>query len=269
MLPNMDLKSVGTGLALGGVGGAVAGGLLGKKKKPSIDISGQLAQLQANAEKNRGINRNLFDTTSGNLAAYKADAGAAMDRARTDFEGAKGEYTGAINSNVDEAKMALRKSLYADTFNGMPDALRAIREASAAGGGLDTGSYQKQLDNFGRTTAQNLTRGETDIQLAGLETKNQAQTNIFNTFNQLSQKLNDNQLQILTKVLDTGDMNAVRKATTEMGLNDAETQGIIDLMNFKQSGQMASDQADEASKYALLASLISGGSQIMGARMAK
>ena len=263
----MSAMDIGAGIATGGLYN-VGKMALGKGKKANIDIGGQLAQLQAASEKNRGINKGLFDTTSGNLNTFKADSGAAIDQARTDFAGAKGEYTGAINANVDQAKSALRQNLYGDTFNGMPDALRAIREASAAGGGLDTGSYQKQVNNYGVKTAQTLGQGERDIQLAGLDTQNQAQSNIFNAFNQLSQKLTDSQLGIITKALDTGDANAVRQAATSMGINDTEAQGIIDLMNFKQSGQMASESASEANKYALLSALIGGGAKAASAGMA-
>lgn len=261
-------KETAIGAGLGGAGGAVAGGLFGGSKKPSIDISQQLAQLQANAEKNRGVNKGLFDTTSGNLSTFQGGAKSALDQARTDFTGAKTDYLGAVDQNTNEAKDLLRKNLYGDTFNGMPDALRSIREASAAGGGLETGSYQKAVGDFGVKTAQTLGQGERDIQMAGLNTKQDAQKNVFNTFNALSSKLSDQQLGVLTKVLDTGDANAVRQATTAMGLNDNETQGIIDLLNFKQTGEMAQSNADEANKYALLTSLIGGGAKIAGGRAA-
>lgn len=260
-----DNKSAIIGGAVGGPVGAVAGGIFGKKKSASIDISAQLAQLSQNAQRNRGLNNNLLDKTTGNLGTYKTGAADAIGQERTDFAGAKSDYLGASQDLTTQAKDDLRANLYSKTFSALPGTIRAVKEASAAGGGLDTGSYQQQLRDVGNTTARTVAEGERDIQVSGANNMQAAQTNVFNQFNQLSQKLSDQQLQTLTKVLDTGDMNAIRQATTEMGLNDDETQGIISLLNFKQSGQMASDQASEANKYALLNALIGGGSKIAAA----
>jgi hypothetical protein len=160
----------------------------------------------------------------------------------------------------------MRANLYSSTFSGLPDTLQAVREASAAGGGLNTGSYQKAVNDVGRTTAQTLGQGERDIQLAGVQNRQGAQEQAFNAFNNLSSKLTDQQMAGLTKVMDTGREDLIRQYTTSMGLNEDEAQAIIGLLNFQQSGNMAQNTAADANRTALLSSIIGGVSKAAGSR---
>lgn len=247
--------AAGAGLA-GGIGQAF-------KKKPSIDITQQLAQLHSGIGQQQIQNEDLSKNLKPLTQDYRANLQAALSGQKADFTGAKSDYLGATNNNIEEAKNALRGNLYGSTFNGLPDALQAVREASAAGGGLRTGSYQKAVNDIGRTTAQTLAQGEGNIQAQGMQMKNDAQTQAFNAFNALESRLSDQQMQGLTKVLDTGREDLIRQYTTSMGLTEQETQGVIDLLNFKQSGQMASDSAADANKMALFNALLGGGGKLM------
>lgn len=246
---------LGAGLAAGGIAGSV----FGKKKSKPIDISQQLAQLHGSYARQNQLNADLPVQLNPLTQGYKADLQSALSGAKTDFAANKAEYLGATDANTKAAQDAMRANLYSKTFNALPDTLQAVREASAAGGGLNTGSYQKAVGDVGRTTAQTLGEGERDIQIQGLNNRQSAQENAFNTFNNLSSKLTDQQINGLTKVLDTGREDLVRQYTTAMGLSEAETQGVIDLLNFQQSGNLAQSTAEDAQKQALYNALIGGG----------
>lgn len=256
---------VGGAMAAGGI----AGSIFGKKKTKPIDISQQLNQVRATYAQNRDLNRGMYDQLQPLTEKYKTDSKGVMDATRQEFETGKGEYLGETKRLADEAKNALRANLYSDTFAGLPDTLRSVREASAAGSGIDSGAYQQAVQNVGMDTARTIAGGERDIQIEGLQQQQRAQENVFNTFNQLSQKLNDSQMSVLTKALDTGREDVVRRATVEMGLNESEAQAVIDLMNFKASGDLASQSSADANRQALYNSLIGGGASIMGSAMAK
>lgn len=252
------------GLAAGSTAAGVAGSLFDKKKAKPIDISRQLSLLQDTYAQNQLQNTDLANKLNPLTAGYKTDLSNALTGARNEFAGNKAEYLGTTEANTKEAQDALRKNLYSKTFSGVPSSLQAIREASAAGGGLNTGSYQKAVGDFGDKLAQTLGEGERDIQLQGIKNRQSAQENAFNTFNNLSSKLTDQQINGLTKVLDTGREDLVRQYTTSMGLSQDETQGIIDLLNFQQSGNLAQDTAADAQRQALYNSLIQGGASILG-----
>lgn len=249
-------------IAMAGAG--VAGSLFGKKKSKPIDISQQLSLLQQSYGQQRLQNDELAKNLNPLTQSYKADLQAALNQGKTDFTGAKQEFLGATDANTKQAQDALRANLYSKTFNALPDTLQAVREASAAGGGLKTGSYQKAVADVGSTLAQTIGEGERDIQIQGIQNRQSAQENAFNTFNSLSSRMTDQQIQGLTKVLDTGREDLVRQYTTSMGLSEAETQGIIDLLNFQQSGQLASNTADDANRQALYNALIGGGATLLG-----
>lgn len=264
MVPAIPI-AIGAGMAAGGI----AGSFFGKKKTQPIDISQQLARVQGSYDKQNRLNTDLSANLNPLTQGYKADLQAALGQEKTDFAGNKQEYLGSTDANTKAAQDALRANLYSTTFNALPDTLQAVREASAAGGGLNTGSYQKAVNDVGRTTAQTIGQGERDIQVQGLQNKQGAQENAFNAFNQLSGKMTDQQLQGLTKVLDTGREDLVRQYTTSMGLSEAETQSIVDLLNFQASGNLASQTAADANQQALYNALIGGGSTMMGSYAGK
>lgn len=256
----VPLLALGAGVMAGGA----AAGLLGGKKRPNIDISQQLEQLRQGTAQNRLMTDKLKTSLDPLTTDYKTQLQGMLAGQKNDFAANKNEYLGATMANTKEAQDAMRANLYSKTFSGVPDALQAVREASAAGGGLKTGSYQKAIGDVGNTVATNLGTGERDIQLQGLQNKQGAQSQAFDAFNNLSSKLSDTQMEGLTKVLDTGREDLVRQYTTQMGLNDQETQGIIDLLNFKQSGEQAGSSADEANRMALIQAIMGAGGKIAG-----
>ena len=251
-------------LALGAgvmAGGATAG-LLGGKKTKTPDIAAQLEALHQGIGEQRIQNDALKNSLNPLTTDYKTQLQQSLAGQKSDFAANKSEYLGATDANTKAAQDAMRANLYSKTFSGVPDTLQALREASAAGGGLKTGSYQKAVGDVGNTVATNLGTGERDIQLQGLQNRQGAQENTFNAFNNLSSKLSDQQMEGLTKVLDTGREDLVRQYTTSMGLTEQETQGVIDLLNFQQSGQMAGSNADEANRMALIQAIIGGGGKL-------
>ncbi len=250
------------GAIIGGVAGGALGGFSGGEKSKPIDITAQLNKLQDTYSKNRQLNQGLTTSLNPLTDKYKADLASALSGAKQDFTGERNNYLTATDANTKEAQDAMRRNLYSTTFNALPDTLQAVREASAAGGGLNTGSYQKAVNDVGRTTAQTIGQGERDIQLAGVNNRQGAQENAFNAFNNLSSKLTDQQINGLTKVMDTGREDLVRQYTTDMGLNADETQGIIDLLNFQASGDMAAHTADEANSSSNLASMLNSAASI-------
>lgn len=253
----------GLGAATGGL--AVVGKKLfgGKKAKP-IDITRQIDLTKALTEKNKGLNTGLFNELQPLTQDYENRAAESRLNLRHAFDTGKRDYLSATEGLTNKAKEAQRGNLYSGTFAGLPDALRAVREASASGSGIDSGAYQQSVQNIGIDTARRIAEGERDIELSGLQNLQSAQEQAFNAFNQLSAKLSDLEMQALTKAVDTRREDVVRRVTTEMGLNEAETQSIIDLMNFQASGQLAQQTASDANRTALLTALIGGGARIAG-----
>lgn len=251
-----------SGAILGGIAGGALGGFLGGSGSKPIDITQQLNKVQDTYRKNRELNQGLSTSLNPLTESYKADLAKALSGAKQDFNTNKNEYIAGTDRNTLEGQDAMRRNLYSDTFNALPDTLQAVREASAAGGGLNTGSYQKAVNDVGRTTAQTIGQGERDIQLAGIQNRQGAQSQAFDAFNNLSSKLTDQQINGLTKVMDTGREDLVRQYTTDMGLNQDETQAIIDLLNFQASGDMAAHTADESNSNSNLASLLNSAASI-------
>ena len=253
--------AVGAGGAL--IAGGVAGSLFGKKSSKPVDISRQLADIKDTYARNQSINAALPGALNPLTQDYRTDLKHQFDQSKADFATNKAEYLGATDANTKAAQDAQRANVYGDTFNGLPDALRSVREASAAGGGIGSGAYQQSVRDVGVSTAQKLASGERDIQIAGLQNKQSAQENAFNTFNNLSAKLSDQQIQGLTKVLDTGREDLIRQYTTKMGLNEAETQSVVDLLNFQQSSEFAKNTAADADRQSLYTSLIGTGGTLI------
>lgn len=255
-------------IALGVVSPAALGAkkLFGGKSKP-IDISQQLSQVRSAYDQAGQRNAALPGALNPLTQDYKAGLKSALTGAREGFETERTRFMDETDATTKGAQDAMRANLYSDTFSALPDALRSVREASAAGGGLNTGSYQQAVKETGVDTARQLIGGERDIQIAGAEHKQQAQQQAFNAFNELSSRLNAAEMDGLVRVMDTGREDLIRQYTTQMGFDIGEAQAVIDLMNFKQSGQMAQSQAADANKMALLTALISGGTKIASAGM--
>lgn len=138
MEPITTAAIIGGGMAAGGL----AGSLLGKKKAKPIDISQQLAQVKGTYDRNRGINLEAYNQLQPITDQYAEDSAKARAGLSAAFGKGKEEYLGATEDLTNKAQSALRANLYSDTFTGLPDTMRAVREASAAGGGLDSGAYQ-------------------------------------------------------------------------------------------------------------------------------
>lgn len=254
------LVAVGAGLAAGGVAGSLFGGK--KIKKP--DITQQLAQVNKQISTSRGRVDQLYDQLQPLTQRYQTGAEDVIGQGRATADEERNKFLSSTSELATQAKDALRQNLYSDTFAGLPDTLRAVREASAAGSGIDSGAYQAQVGNIGRDVARNLTTGERDIQIAGLEGQQNAQQVAYQTFSNLSSKLDDQQLDLLAKVMDTGREDMIRRTAGQLGLDEAETQAIISLLNFRESGQMAADSAEASNRQALYNALIGGGSMMMG-----
>lgn len=239
-------------------------GFGGSKSVKPIDITDQIAQVKGNAQKGRARVDELYNTLQPLTEQYKNEATGAIGASKA---AAGLERTNFLKANEDltsQTKDLLRQNLYADTFTGLPDTLRAVREASAAGSGIDSGAYQQAVQNVGRDTAANIVGGERDIQLKGLEGQQNAQQVAYQTFSNLSSKLDDQQLGLLTKVLDTGREDQVRRTAQQLGLDESETQSLLDLMNFKASGQLASESADAANASDELSALLGLGGTVVG-----
>lgn len=258
-------------LAIGGamVAGGVAGSLFGKKKAKPIDITNQLNQVRGSTSIGRGRVDALYDDLQPKTEAYRKDSESVLGNARTALGTERERFLGDTKQLTDDTKNLLRENLYSKEFNALPDTLRAVREASAAGSGIDSGAYQQAVQNVGRDVSSNIATGERDIQIEGLRGQQDAQQTAYQTFSALSSKLDDQQLDLLTKTLDTGREDMVRRTSQQLGLDQQETQAIIDLMNFQASGNLAQQSAADEQRQSLYNSLIGGGAQIAGKGMAK
>lgn len=253
------------GAAIGGVAGGVMGGLMGGKKKIATpDITKQLLALQQNRQKQQQTLDPAYAKAAELTNQYNTDTQAGIADIRNRVNTGTNKYINDISQNVEQSKDALRRSLYGNTFSGTESALQAVREAGAAGAGVGSGAYLKGVQNVGSDLAYKLATGEQDIQAKGLQTMADAKTNAYNTFSNLESKLGTANLDRLTKVMDTGRSDVLEKMASEMGLNSEETQGLIDLMNFQQSGQMASESANAAAKNDLSSILAQGAGTVAG-----
>lgn len=230
----------------------------------AINVDQQKKALQDAINKNKGINAALPGQLSPLTNKYQAGITGANSALQSQVEGANANLTSGTADLTNQAKDSLRKNLYGSTFSGLPDALRGVREASAAGGGIGSGAYQQGVRDIGAKTAQTLASGERDIQLAGLNNQQAALDKVNTNLNNVFGKLNDNQVKSIETALSTGREDTIRQTSIELGLNENEAQGLIDLMNFQQSGQLAANTAADANKTALLTSLIGGGARLAG-----
>lgn len=252
--------AIGAGMA----GGGIAGSLFGKKKAKPIDITAQLKQVQDSTMRSRGRVDDLYDALQPKTEAFKNESMGVLNTARETAGAERDRFLTETDDLTKQSKDLLRANLYSDTFQGLPDALRAVREASAAGSGIDSGAYQQAVQNVGRDTASNLVRGERDIQIEGLKGQQDAQRVAYQTFGALSSKLDDQQLDLLAKVLDTGREDMVRRTASQIGLDESETQAIVDLLNFRASGNLAAQTSADEQRQQLYNALIGGGSMLMG-----
>lgn len=253
------------GALAGGVIGGVAGGFMGGKKKVKpIDITQQLAALKSGVAQGRLRTDNLYDTLQPLTSQYQTDTTKSIAGARERGVADKAALMTEQSDLATQAKDALRKNLYSTELGALPDTLRAVREASAAGSGVDSGAYQQAVQNVGRDTSRAIVQGETGIQAQGLQSQQDASKLAYQTFSNLSSKLDDQEITMLAGVMDTKRADLVRRTAQQMGLDETETQGVIDLMNFQQSGELASSAADAGGKQDLMNALLSGTGTIAG-----
>jgi hypothetical protein len=259
-IPLGGLGGVGAGIATGGLS-TVASSLMAKKPAP-IDISQQLSAVQNNAMTNQGISNNLYSSLQPGTANFSTGANAITSGAATGAQGAAAGLASNVAQNTQAAKDALRSNPYSSTFNGLPSALEATREASAAGGGVQGGAYQKAVQQIGQGTAQTLAQGEAGIQAQGAQAQNAAATTAYQTVQNTLNNLTQDQLSTLNTAFQSGRQDLIQNAATQMGLNDQETQSLVDLYNFQQSGNMASTLGTNQSNQQLLGGIINAGAKI-------
>lgn len=225
----------------------------------SVDITQQLAQAQQNATKNRQIAGQLPGQLAPLTSAYTSGVNSTLSGALNTANTNAANLNTTVGQNTTDAANALRANVYGSTFNGLPAALTAAREAAAAGGGVQSGSYQNAVKQIGVGAAQSVAQGEAGIQAQGAQAKTAAATTAYQTVAGLSSKLTDDQLNQLSTVLQTGRTDLIQNAATQMGLNDQETQSLIDLMNFQQSQNLASTTGQNQSNQQLLGTALQVG----------
>jgi hypothetical protein len=259
----------GTALA---AGASVLGGLMSRKGGGAAsppDITQQLSEARKLREKQGRAVQDTYARLPGLTQDYSAQTQAGIEDIRNRVGEGSQQYLGDIGQNVEQTKDALRRSLYGNTFSGVPAAMQAVREAGAAGAGVGSGAYLRGVEGVGENIAQRLATGEQDIQAKGLETMADARTRTYDTFSNLESKLGSANLDRIAKVMDTGRADELQRLSLEMGLNEEETQSLIDLMNFQQSGKLASETAANQNKNDLSNALLGIGGQIAGSYFSK
>ena len=255
-------------LGAGMVGAGVAGSLFGGKKIKTPDITAQLAQVRANTERGQNRVSDLYDQLQKPLGEYQTNTAGTIEADRARLGEDRKAFMGEQADLAEQTKAALRANLYSKQFGALPDTLRAVREAAAAGSGIDSGAYQQAVQNVGAQTSRAIAEGETELQAEGLRGQQSASQQAYQTFSALSSKLDDQELDMIAKVMDTKREDLVRRTSAQLGLDESETQAIIDLMNFQQSGQLAASSAESAQRQELYNALIGGGSSLLGRKAA-
>lgn len=235
---------------------------------PTPDISTQLTLAQQNAQKNRNISTGLLGQLQPLTGQFTTGANAITTGAGDAAKAAAAGLQGNVAQNTKEAQDSLRKSLYSNTFSALPGTLQATREAAAAGGGVNSGAYNKSVEQIGQGTAQTIAQGEAGIQAQGAQAKTAAATQAYQTVQNVMNNLTQDQLGTLQTAFQSGRTDLIQNAATQMGLNDQETQALIQLYNFQQSGQMASASADAAANQQLLSGIIGAGATYAGSKKA-
>jgi hypothetical protein len=253
-------------------GASMLGGMLTRKgdSAPSVpDITSQLNAAKALRQKQGRAVQDTYAKLPSMNEDYSNQTSAGIEDIRNRVNEGTNQYLGDMSKNTEATKDALRRSLYGETFSGVPAAMQAVREAGAAGAGVGSGAYLRGVEGVGESLASKLAQGEQNIQAQGLQSEADARSTAYNTFSNLESKLGTANLDRITKVMDTGRADELSRLALEMGLNSEETQSLIDLMNFQASGKLASESAASQNKNDLSNTLLGIGGNILGNYLGK
>jgi hypothetical protein len=252
--------TAGAGLA----GGAIAKGLFGKSKLPSINIEEQKRALLSGGEEQRRLagqirpeTQKLTDEFGQSVDTAQEEASARSRQSAQDF---LSNYDPLTSKILQERQNQLKQNIFAQN----PETIAAAREAGAAGGGLQRGVVQQQLANIPVQAAAEYAKGATELNVSTLEGQLAAREKVFDTENQMNLQNLGIDAATAETILNSGNQALINELNALIDESKSRTQGLIDLENFKQSGQLAKASGEAANQTALLQSGLNLAGTIFG-----
>lgn len=255
------LLIAGGALAAGGLAGQVAT-MFGKKKK--IDTSRQQALIaEGSDEQKRAIgqmrpeSQKLEQTFGQSVDTAQEGATEESRQAAQDF---LANYDPLVSSLVQKRKDALKQS----TFEALPETVQAAREAGAAGGGLQRGAIQSQLANIPVQAAAEYARGASQLEDTAMTQQLSAREKVYDQGNQMILKNLGIDTATAEAILNSGNSALINELNGLIDESRNRIGSLVGIENFRQSGQMAQDQASAAQKMGLFQSMTGLGASMMG-----
>lgn len=248
------------------IAGGVAGSLFGQKKVRPPDVGEQLAAVKSNAVRQRGIATGLTANLQKQADPYKAQVMGALDDYDKRGNEEAGQYLEEMGKTTDllgnDQRMVARRNI-----NGQVNpSIRAIREAMAAGPGVESSATANSLTELGTNLAEQHAQAETSIDIQALQSKAEALSTVHaDSVGRIQQRMGVT-TEMLAGLHAEGRDDLIREAALMSGINDQETEGIIALLNFRETGKFAADSAAAARRQELWNGLTSMGTKLATAK---
>jgi hypothetical protein len=244
------------------IAGGIAGSLFNKGARPP-NIGEQIAQLKANATRQRGITTDLTANLQKGYEPYKAQVFGALDDYDKRGSDEAGKFLEEMGKTTDLQGNDMRMIARRNINSQVNPSIRAIREAMAAGPGVESSATANSLTDLGTNLAEQHAQAETSIDMQALQNKSAALQSVHADSVDRIQKRMGVTTEMLAGLHAEGRDDLIREAALMSGINDSETEGIIQLLNFRESGTMAADSAAAARRQELWNGMVNLGGKMI------
>lgn len=254
------LPAIGAGLA----GAGLVGSIINRRRTPQFDTAQLQSILNAGGEEQRRLLGQIRPETQTLTNQFRTDVTGAQDRARADQASSSARLLQELDPITSRLFQTQRDQLKRESFGAIPEATRAAREALAATGGLGRGIAAEELARIPVQAAQEFQRGVSGLTAQGLQTKQAALQNLQSQESQLiAQNLGIDQNTFNT-ILQTGNEALINELNGLIEESKRRTQGLSDIEQFRQTGNVAAASADEANRQAIFQALAGLGGTLAG-----
>lgn len=249
---------------LGAAAAGVAGSILSKKKLPRINVAAQKQTLLEGGQEQRQIagqirpeTQKLTDEFGRTVDTAQEESNVAARKSAQDF---LANYDPLTSRILQERQNQLKQDIFAQN----PATMAAAREAGAAGGGLQRGVVQQQLANIPVQAAAEYARGASEMSTATLEGQLAAREKVFDVENQRNLQNLGIDTATAETILNSGNQALINELNALIDESKSRTQGLIDLENFRQSGQLAQASGEAANRAATWQNITNLGGMVAG-----
>lgn len=257
------LLVAGAALTAGGMAGGLANSIFGKKRK--IDTRNQQALIAQGSDEQKRVIGQMRPETQKLTDAFGQSVDTAQaqreEQSRAAAQDFLSNYDPLASKIVQQRKDALKQS----TFEALPETIQAAREAGAAGGGLQRGAIQSQLANIPVQAAAEYAKGVSGLEESAMTQQLGAREKVYDQTNQMILKSLGIDTATAESILNSGNQALINELNGLIDESRNRVGSLVSLENFKQSGQLAQDQAAAANRQAIFQGLTNVGSSMMGA----